>query len=39
MFNISSEIMVNPEFIAGYKFPGLMSGFYTHLEYIETVPQ
>jgi peptide/nickel transport system substrate-binding protein len=39
MFNISSEIMVNPKFIAGYKFPGLMSGFYTHLEYIETVPQ
>ena len=39
MFNISSEIMVNPSFVAGYKFPGLMSGFYTHLEYIETVPQ
>ena len=39
MFNLSSEIMVNPKVVAGYKFPGLMSGFYTHLEYIETSPQ
>ena len=39
MFSLSSEIMVDPTAVAGYKFPGLMSGFYTHLEYIETVPQ
>ena len=39
MFNISSEIVVNPDFVTGYKFPGLMSGFYTHLEYLEVQGQ
>ena len=39
MFALSSEVVVNPEFIAEYKFPGNVSGFFTHLEHIKTVPQ
>jgi hypothetical protein len=39
LFALSSEIVVNPQFIAEYKFPGDISGFFTHLEYIDTVPQ
>jgi hypothetical protein len=29
---------VNPKFIADYTFPGVITGFYTHLEYIKLVP-
>ena len=39
LFALSSEIMVNPQYIAEYKFPGDISGFFTHLEQIKTVPQ
>ena len=39
MFALSSEIVVDPKFIAEYKFPGNVSGFFTHLEHIKTVPQ
>jgi hypothetical protein len=39
MFGLNAEIVVNPKYIANYVFPGLMSGYYTHLEYIEVVPQ
>jgi ABC-type transport system substrate-binding protein len=39
MFGLDAEIVVNPKYIANYVFPGLMSGYYTHLEHIETVPQ
>jgi ABC-type transport system substrate-binding protein len=39
MFGLNAEIVVNPKYIANYVFPGLMSGYYTHLEYIEVAPQ
>lgn len=39
MFDIAPDIAVNPKFIKSYVFPGFISGFYTHLEYIETIPQ
>ena len=39
MFALTTEIMANPKFIAEYIFPGNVSGFFTHLEYIKTVPQ
>ena len=39
MFDIAPDIAVNPKFIKDYTFPGFISGFYTHLEYIETIPQ
>jgi|SRR5918992_1963067 ABC-type transport system substrate-binding protein len=39
MFGISVEIVANPKFIAEYVFPGNVTGFFTHVEYIKTVPQ
>jgi peptide/nickel transport system substrate-binding protein len=39
MFGFSAEIMANPKFVAEYVFPGTINGFFTHLEYIDTVPQ
>ncbi len=39
MFDIAPDIAINPKFIKSYTFPGFISGFYTHLEYIETIPQ
>jgi peptide/nickel transport system substrate-binding protein len=36
MFGISTEIMANPSVIAEYVFPGNITGYYTHLEYIKT---
>jgi len=39
MFDVRPDIAVNPKFIKNYVFPGFISGFYTHLEFIETVPQ
>ena len=39
MFDVAPDIAINPKYISSYVFPGFISGFYTHLEYIETVPQ
>ena len=39
MFDVAPDIAINPEYIESYVFPGFISGFYTHLEYIKTVPQ
>jgi dipeptide transport system substrate-binding protein len=38
MFWLSAEAMVNPKFVAEYVFPGNITGFYTHLEYIKLAP-
>jgi len=35
LFWFSAEAAVNPRFIAEYVFPGIITGFYTHLEYIK----
>ena len=33
-----ADAAVNPKFIAEYTFPGVITGFYTHLEYIKLAP-
>jgi ABC-type transport system substrate-binding protein len=33
-----ADAAINPKFIAEYTFPGIITGFYTHLEYIKLVP-
>jgi len=35
MFWLLAEAAVNPKFIAEYVFPGSITGFFTHLEYIK----
>jgi len=38
MFWLLAEAVVNPKFIAEYTFPGSITGFFTHLEYIKLAP-
>jgi ABC-type transport system substrate-binding protein len=38
MFWLRAEAGVNPKFIAEYMFPGSITGFFTHLEYVKLVP-
>lgn len=38
MFWLFAEAAVNPHVIAEYVFPGTITGFYTHLEYIKLAP-
>ena len=38
MFWMLAEATVNPKFIAEYVFPGSITGFFTHLEYIKLAP-
>ena len=33
----SREAVVNPKYIAEYVFPGVITGFFTHLEYVKLV--
>jgi hypothetical protein len=33
-----AEATVNPKYIAEYVFPGIITGFFTHLEYIKLAP-
>ena len=35
MFWLHAEAGVNPKFIAEYTFPGSITGFFTHLEYVK----
>src|SRR5262249_51421524 len=35
LFWLSAEAGVNPKYIAEYHFPGSITGFFTHLEYIK----
>jgi hypothetical protein len=35
MFWLHAEAGVNPAYIAEYTFPGSITGFFTHLEYIK----
>ena len=39
MFSIAPDIAVNPKYVRDYVYPGFINSFYTHLEYVETVPQ
>jgi ABC-type transport system substrate-binding protein len=38
MFWLRAEAGVNSKFIAEYTFPGSITGFFTHLEYVKLVP-
>jgi hypothetical protein len=38
MFWLLAEAAVNPKFIAEYVFPGSITGFFTHLEYLKLAP-
>jgi ABC-type transport system substrate-binding protein len=38
MFWLRAEAGVNPKYIAEYTFPGSITGFFTHLEYIKLAP-
>jgi hypothetical protein len=35
LFWLFAEAGVNPKYIAEYTFPGSITGFFTHLEYIK----
>ncbi len=38
LFWLFAEAAVNPKYIAEYVFPGVITGYFTHLEYIKLVP-
>ena len=38
MFWLFAEATVNPKYIAEYVFPGVITGYFTHLEYIKMAP-
>ena len=35
LFWLFAEATVNPKYIAEYTFPGTITGFFTHLEYVK----
>ena len=39
MFSFPADIAANPEYIESYVYPGFINSYFTHLEYVETVPQ
>jgi ABC-type transport system substrate-binding protein len=38
LFWLFAEATVNPKYIAEYTFPGVITGYYTHLEYVRLTP-
>jgi len=38
LFWVFAEAAVNPKFIAEYVFPGTITGYFTHLEYVKLAP-
>jgi peptide/nickel transport system substrate-binding protein len=38
MFWLYAEAAVNPKYIAEYTFPGIITGYFTHLEYVKLAP-
>jgi ABC-type transport system substrate-binding protein len=38
LFWLFAEAAVNPKYVAEYVFPGVITGYYTHLEYIKLAP-
>ncbi len=38
LFWLNAEAAVNPKYIAEYTFPGIITGYFTHLEYIKLAP-
>ena len=35
LFWLFAEAVVNPKYVAEYVFPGVITGFFTHLEYVK----
>jgi ABC-type transport system substrate-binding protein len=35
---LDAEAVVNPKYIAEYTFPGVITGYFTHLEYVRLAP-
>src|SRR6266699_2726824 len=38
MFWLFAEAAINPKYIAEYVFPGVITGYFTHLEYVKLAP-
>ena len=38
LFWLFAEAAVNPKYIAEYVFPGVITGSFTHLEYVKPAP-
>jgi ABC-type transport system substrate-binding protein len=38
LFWLFAEATVNPKYIAEYTFPGVITGYFSHLEYVKLVP-
>jgi peptide/nickel transport system substrate-binding protein len=38
LFWLFAEATVNPKYIAEYVFPGVITGYFTHLEYVKLAP-
>jgi len=38
LFWLYAEAAVNPKYIAEYTFPGVITGYFTHLEYVKLAP-
>jgi peptide/nickel transport system substrate-binding protein len=38
LFFLYADAAVNPKYVAEYVFPGVITGFFTHLEYIKLAP-
>jgi hypothetical protein len=38
MFWLFAEATVNPKYIAAYVFPGVITGYFTHFEYVKLAP-
>jgi len=38
LFWLFAEAAVNPKYVTEYIFPGVITGFFTHLEYVKLAP-
>lgn len=38
LFWLFAEAVVNPKYVAEYVFPGVITGFFSHLEYVKAAP-
>jgi ABC-type transport system substrate-binding protein len=38
LFFLYADATVNPKYVAEYTFPGVITGFFTHLEYVKLAP-
>ena len=38
LFWLFAEAAVNPKYVSEYIFPGVITGFFTHLEYVKLAP-